>query len=532
MPTLAVEKFTPQENPPVQTVTQSVSKGTLAGIIANIARFGTRLVIIPIMISHLGLGGYGIWAVVMVIASYLRFGSAGIKTCFQKYVAQACASGDFRLANQLLTTGATIFFVLSAIVLIPVAIFPHFVAHLAGIPTPYISSSGAAVAVLAISYLFSNSLVAFESAVLGAHRVDLMQYVMASFMVLDALLSVAVLLFGFGIAGLALVMAISELGYATSGVLMARRIVPQISLRPRYLTTAVIPELVRFTGSYQVLNLMELFYYGVVPIVLLRELGAEAAGVYAICDRVTRFATMGFESSLSPLLSGSTAVFSAGSREQVGAFLKKVFKLTLLATVLPLAFVSAFGRSAVLAWTGQANALFGLGIILMAAVALLRSLGKMGMVMYRSSGGALMDNWAQLIRIAVLILIVAFAKMWGFYAVVGGLLVAEFAGMVFMLKALFRKVAAFGLDGVFRQITQLLPIVIVLIGVGEAMLHAPLPINLAPRSLVSVRLCIILIFTTAMLWPAFVAAGYFSLEERAQISTILLPWRRAVGRGQ
>jgi len=99
-----------------------MSKGTIFGVLANLVRYGTRLVLIPIIIAHLGLGGYGIWATLLVIAGYLRFGSSGIKGTFQKYVAEAMGKGEFERANQLVTTGTIIFIGISAAVLIPAAI--------------------------------------------------------------------------------------------------------------------------------------------------------------------------------------------------------------------------------------------------------------------------------------------------------------------------------------------------------------------------------------------------------------------------
>ena len=67
---------------------------------------------IPIVIAHLGLGGYGIWSIIMTTAAYMRFGSVGIKSAFQKYVAEATGNGDFETANKLLSTGCAAMLVL------------------------------------------------------------------------------------------------------------------------------------------------------------------------------------------------------------------------------------------------------------------------------------------------------------------------------------------------------------------------------------------------------------------------------------
>src|SRR3984893_10391673 len=93
------------QGPREHNLAVSIGKSTVFGVIARFAQVGTRLITVPIVISHLGIGGYGIWAIIMTAAAYMRFGSIGIKSAFQKYVAEATGSGDFETTNRLLSTG-------------------------------------------------------------------------------------------------------------------------------------------------------------------------------------------------------------------------------------------------------------------------------------------------------------------------------------------------------------------------------------------------------------------------------------------
>ena len=112
-------------------VTRSIGRNTIFGVVSNFAQIGTRLITVPIVIHYLGLGGYGIWNIIMMTATYMRFGSVGVKTAFQKYVAEATGNGDYERANKLLSTGAIIMLVLSVCGLIPVALFSLRIATLA-----------------------------------------------------------------------------------------------------------------------------------------------------------------------------------------------------------------------------------------------------------------------------------------------------------------------------------------------------------------------------------------------------------------
>ena len=126
----------------VRNLAHTIGRNTVFGVIARFAQVATRLVTIPIVIAHLGLGGYGIWAIIMTTAAYMRFGSVGIKSAFQKYVAEATGNGDFETANRLLSTGCAAMLVLSVAVLIPVAWFSTALARAAGVPPEFLTFRG------------------------------------------------------------------------------------------------------------------------------------------------------------------------------------------------------------------------------------------------------------------------------------------------------------------------------------------------------------------------------------------------------
>src|SRR5579872_608169 len=116
----------------------TIGRNTVFGIVARGAQVGTRLITIPIVIAHLGLDGYGIWSIIMTAAAYMRFGSVGTKSAFQKYVAEATGNGDFESANKLLSTGSLGMLLLSVTVLIPVSLMSKVLAKECGVPDHFL----------------------------------------------------------------------------------------------------------------------------------------------------------------------------------------------------------------------------------------------------------------------------------------------------------------------------------------------------------------------------------------------------------
>jgi O-antigen/teichoic acid export membrane protein len=351
------------------------------------------------VIHHLGLGGYGIWSIIIVTAAYMRFGSAGIKSAFQKYVAEATGNGDFQTANKLVSTGSFTMLALSLTTLIPVALLSHKIARASGVPPEFLSAAAASIAVLACIYAVSNFGAAFEAIVMGGHRIDLTRKYSTILTVCEAVVIVVMLHFGYGLLAMTLVMGISELIYIFCCYRASLSVVPEMQIRMAHFTKSAFPELVRFAGSYQLINVLELMYGAILPVALLKCFGAEAAGVFAVASRVVTSGLIAQDALVLPILSGGTMVFASGSIEQTKLFLAKSFKVTLAAALLPLAFVAAFGTSLVFAWTGQVDPRFRAAIWLTALAALLKAISLLQLVLYRASGRALLDNIRQVLRI-------------------------------------------------------------------------------------------------------------------------------------
>src|SRR3984893_2222274 len=229
----------------------SIGKNTTFGVMSQIAQIATRLLTVPIVISHLGLDGYGIWAIIGTAGAYMRFGSFGIKSAFQKYVAEATGNGDYESASRLLSTGAAAMAVLSVAGLIPTAIFSRQLAHWMGVPPQFLSSASGAISMLAAIMTISNVGAAFEAIVMGAHRIDIARKFTTVFTLAEAVVIVILLYLGYGLFAMATVMGVSELAFIACCYVAARKIAPQIHVKRAYISRTVLPELFRYAGSYQ-----------------------------------------------------------------------------------------------------------------------------------------------------------------------------------------------------------------------------------------------------------------------------------------
>jgi O-antigen/teichoic acid export membrane protein len=502
----------------------SIGKNTLFGVIANGVQIATRLFTVPVVIHHLGLDGYGIWSIIMVTAGYMRFGTAGVKSAFQKYVAEATVTGDYKRVNQLLSTGGISMLLLSITGLIPIAIFAKTLATLSGVPPHFLLAAAASISALAFAYAMSNFGAVYEAIVMGGHRVDLARKYNAVMTLLEAIAIILLLKLGFGLLAMTVVMATSELIYLFLCFRASRWILPEIRISTKYFEKKTFPELARFAGSYQLVSIFEVMYGAILPIAILKSFGAEAAGVVAVATRLVGAALIVQDATFVPILTGAAAVFASQSVDRMKVFLQKSLKMTLATALPPLAVVCVFGATVVMAWTGESRPEFSVAIGLTALAGLLRAIARLQLVVYRASGKALMDNVREILRIGSVIAIAIFSTKLGFSGVLAGMAFAELAGVVFMCFAMSTTLRTINVKVIAGDALRVAAVTGVLIVAGS------LPVILTPRAhfdsrmAATIRLGEIALASLIVIWPAVVFTNALSSSERQTLLETV--WRR------
>jgi O-antigen/teichoic acid export membrane protein len=504
----------------------TIGKNTIFGVLASLVQVGTRFVMVPLVIYHLGLGGYGIWSVVMATAGYMRFGSAGLKSAFQKYVAEATGNGDFQTANKLLSTGSISMLALSLAGLLPLVVYSPRLAKASGVPPGFLAAAAGSITLLAVILAIANFGAVFEAVVMGGHRIDLTRTFTMITTTGEAIAIIVLLHYGHGLFAMAATIAISELIYVFCCFLASRRVVPEIHVSPRHFTKNVLRELIRFAATYQLVNILEVLYGMLVPVTILRYFGAEIAGIYAVATRLVGAALMGQDALILPLLSGGTMMFASGSIDRVERFLRKSFKATLAVTLFPLAFIATFGSLIVLAWTSQRSPEFRITIGLTCLAAAFNAISRLQLILYRASGNALHDNIRQAFRLGVLVVLAVFGGVMGFYRVLMGLALAELVGVFYMFFAMTSAFSFFNPRHLLSDTLRLMAATAMMIVCGVAVTIVPAPSTMNEREIVLIRLGVVSLSCLIACWPAFALTKSMSTQEQRTLLHLLAPWRK------
>jgi O-antigen/teichoic acid export membrane protein len=505
-----------------RALTASIGKNTLFGVGGNLVHVLARIVVVPVMIRHLGLDGYGIWAVLMSIAAYITLGGAGVKSAFQKYVAEATGTGDYDRASRLLSTGTAAVLLLSVVVLVPLAVFSHSLAVAVGVPASFLVPASQAIRYLAITAIVVNVSQTYQSILMGAHRIDLREKLNVVLDLLNAAATIALLYAGFGLLAIAVVFCVYQIAGGLLWYLYSRRILPEVRITSKFVTRTVVKELVRFGASYQLVSMLELLYAAVLPVAILKFFGANAAGVFALAARLVSFATLIQGSYLQAILSGGSLVYASGSAEQNNAFIVKSFKAMVVLSVLPLAFIALYGAKIAFVWTGKTDPLLEGAVCLLCAGSMCRSLSSLFRVLYRVSGGAVMDNAQLLLGLGVAFLLWPFGPRIGFFGLVGGVnVVGQFLGLILMALSLSSRFKGFSASTLAPTLLRFCIAAAVILGASAVALYLKFSWGINPRILDTIRLLTAAGISLLVAVPALLFTGSVSRSEaRTMLNTV------------
>jgi O-antigen/teichoic acid export membrane protein len=405
-----------------------------------------------------------------------------------------------------------------------VVIFSRQLAAAAGIPAEFMRDSAWAFSVLALTMLFANSGAAYEAIVLGGHRIDLARRINSILTLAEAIAIVAFLHIGWGLFSMASVMAASELIYLICCYAVAHKVVPQVHVSLKFVTKKVLRELIRFAGSYQLLNVLQLTYGAIVPVAILRGYGANSAGVYAVATRLAQPVLMCHNAFLIPILSGGAMVFASGESDRLQRLLSKSFKVTLALTLTPFALIAIFGTYMVEAWTGQKDPSFHYAIWLVCLAVFFQTFSQLGLVLYRATGGAVMDNLREVIRLVACVPVLFVTHRVGLEGVLAWLAASEFAGMIVMFIGLDKSFHVFKAKLLLPDTLRLTAATIGIVGFAAIVAHAMPGLAFNARMLATIKIGVVCAATLVAIYPALYLTGSISGEE---VRSILGIFRRS-----
>lgn len=217
-------------------------------------------------------------------------------------------------------------------------------------------------------------------------------------------------------------------------------------------------------------------------------------------------------------------VYASGAVDRMQQLLHKSYKITFAFAFIPMAFIAIFGPMIVFAWTGQNSPEFHQVLILVSVAGVFQAVSILGLVLYRISGNAILDNIRQVLVLVTLFVVSFFARRLGFHGVLAGLAFAELLGMFFMIYAVARTFHLFRPVTLLSDALKALAATAGIIAIGVAVSYIPLPFT-GPRAMAWGRLAVIFAACALASIPALLLTRFVDLAEGKRALRAVLPSR-------
>lgn len=279
-PEAGAEMASPMESlRPLNDVKHRFGKNVLATIGARVLIMARGVLLVPFLLTHIGLEAYGIWTTIFILVSYVGVTTLGLSNVYIKYVAEFHARKEYHKANALLSTGLSVTIPLCTAIFLGFLFGWNWYVPWLHLPPSHVSDGKEAVLIVLAVFLSSIALNGFGDILAGVQQIAATQYFLMLGVLAEGVLIVVLVGGGRGIRGLAEAYLARILLNDGLTIWWAWRKLKWLRLSPRLVGRESIKYVVHFGGVVQFQTMLGIFLQSVERVAALGLVNASAAGL-------------------------------------------------------------------------------------------------------------------------------------------------------------------------------------------------------------------------------------------------------------
>lgn len=301
-----------------------IARNSMFSIVRFVVLLPLPIIVLPFMLGQLGDVYFGLWALFATFITYTQLADFGMGLALTKYVAAYAARAEWR--DVLRATNTVFFFYMAVALLLGVllaAASPLLVRLVPGGSAVTGEMLMALVALAFVTFAINLTFGAFGSVLQGLQRLDITNLV--SFGASVGLYAgiVAVLAFGYGLAGILVLSMVLALATAAIQVWMVYRLVPGYRLRITTFDRSYLRSILGYSLNVQGGTLAALLFDPATKLILTRFLGVASVTQYEVGTRITTQLRNLFAVALLPLFPGVSHMDAGEGRARVAAVYRR-----------------------------------------------------------------------------------------------------------------------------------------------------------------------------------------------------------------
>lgn len=335
---------------------RGLAAGSMWANVAEVARLGSRFLLVPFLLKAVGLEGYGTWLLLVALYSWVTVPSSGFAMACTKLTAELDRRGDIDELSAVVGAGMTMLTLTMTLALAVGWLGRSWLLPALGVPAALLAPATTALALLGVTALLRAGPGCALPVLAGLQRLDLRHRLDAVEAMVFLVLAVVLLAAGLGLIALALAVLGGQLLVTAAALLLCRRLRPELAFSPLRTTRSGLRRVFALSVRFQALLAVSASAGSGLRMIISALAGVDALAVYHLADRLTTLARLPASSVFMPLLAAFANLASPDDAARRHVLVREASKLALVTALVPLSFVCLLADPLLVAWTGAHHA--------------------------------------------------------------------------------------------------------------------------------------------------------------------------------
>ncbi len=394
-----------------------VARGVVFSILRKLLIAPISLLLVPFTLHKVGVAGYGIWAILSTIISFVWLMDPGLGPTVTKFVAELRGTKELHEIQRVLDASCAICLFMCVLASVIVWSCSHLIIReLFRGPAAPTAASILPLWPLVLMCISTFLMTApFLALINGMQRMDLTNVLIVSAEIVSALMTVLMLLAGLKVAGLLIAQLSSSLFLLIGAFVIARRLFPSRVVNPFRCEITVVRRIVTFSLPLYAGYVMTTLQGQLERLFLARMVGVVPVGWYSVASQGAAKVRRIPDLLLGPVLGAASELNASQQRQKLEELHFRAHKYLAL-TAVPMAVFAVVSANALMRlWVGSSLQVVSLTFAILVIGNLLPQAGSPTYFIMVGRGILRPAVYAALLAIILNVtLSYIFIRLWGF----------------------------------------------------------------------------------------------------------------------
>jgi O-antigen/teichoic acid export membrane protein len=335
------------------SISDKIFRNTAYNVIGRFWSIIVGIILIPYIVSHIGVERFGVWSIIGVITGYFGLLDFGIGTSFVKYIAEFYTRKEFSRISRVVSTGVTFYFILGIVIMAIAFIFISALLGFLKVPAGLYNEARFAFVIGIMIFTASNALSPFGAIQAGLQRMDVSTMIAVFLSALNVAGTVFFIERGFGLRGLMVNNAMIFCVSSVLTVIFSRKLLPELRFNPFLLDKKILKELFSFGYKLQVSRLANIISFQTDKVLISYFLGIGSVTFYQLGSSITQQVRQMALLSVSAFVPAVSELEAKSGQKALKEFYLVGSKYLILISIPLTFFLMADARLIIQAWMGK-----------------------------------------------------------------------------------------------------------------------------------------------------------------------------------